>query len=75
MTMTGVQPTRRELDVWWLTYEEARDAARISAGGSTNIRTRLAHPGTLPACGSDPSGIGRSVGYEVDITFAACVWL
>ena len=24
--MTGAQPTRRELDVWWLTYEEARDA-------------------------------------------------
>jgi len=24
--MTGVQPTRHELDVWWLTYEQAREA-------------------------------------------------
>ena len=24
--MTGAQPTRLEPDVWWLTYEEARDA-------------------------------------------------
>lgn len=22
-TMTGVPPTRSELDVWWLTYEQA----------------------------------------------------